>query len=196
MYSAALTAMVRHCGSRPCSYNSRSALATKYVHTRFGDPIGTNMPRPCQWKLYPQHQYGVSGERSSINRWIIYSINCSRSGASSSVNIKNADRNSARAFGFCVCGMRNNRRRLIALLFSAWVSTRRGIFLFRMGKTLKSSLLRASYGSSPAQLFSRQYAKSLRTAILHSSLASELGPLECFEITFGVVICVSSEFWL
>src|SRR5437870_9548472 len=100
MYSAALTAIRRHSVLRRCSYASRSAFATNDVQTRFGVQRGTTIVRVCQGKLYPQHQYEVSGDRSAISLSIIPFTRFSWENPQTFFILRSAVKKSAIAFGF------------------------------------------------------------------------------------------------
>src|SRR2546428_1885985 len=144
MYSAALTAMLRHRDCWRCSYASKSALATNDVETRFGAPLGTTVVRVCQGKLYPQHQYAGSRDRRAISLSIIRPTRSSWLGVPSFESLRNAIRKSAMAFGFWVLGVSASRRMLTGLRFNTWVRTSRGSLEFRNGRAVKTLLFRAS----------------------------------------------------
>src|SRR5436309_3088762 len=144
MYSAALAAIFRHRNSWHCSYASRRALPTKDVHTRLGAPVGTTIVRVCQGKLYPQHQYGTPCDRRAISRSIIGSTRSPVLATPILESLRNAERNSAIALGFCAFGTSNSRRRFIGLRLKVCVSTSRGIFELRNGRAAKSRLFTAS----------------------------------------------------
>ena len=102
------------------------------------------MVRVCHGKLYPQHQYLGSGERSATSRSSSDATISPVWFAPSSGAFSNADKNSAMPFGFCVFSTRNRPRTLIGLRFRSWVSAICGIRDCNTGNAIKSRLFKAS----------------------------------------------------
>src|SRR5579883_1917912 len=144
MYSDALTATARYWGFLSVSYTSRNALATNAVHTRLGAHLGTSSVRVCHGKLYPQHQYCESSDRSPFKRPIICSIYSSMPSIPIRESFTKDERKSASAFGLCVVFIPNSFLKLNGLRLSAWVKAIRAILERNSPKEATTVLLRAS----------------------------------------------------
>src|SRR6266851_5633628 len=90
-------------------------------------------------------------DRRAISRSIIIWTRSPALAAPILERLRNAERNNAIALGLCVFGTNKSRRMLIGLRFKACVRTSRGSLEFRNGRTEKTLLFTASYGSYPAQ---------------------------------------------